>query len=221
MPSAKTDAEYWWYLRFLLFLGLSLSSIAVAGCETTAGTVVLATAGATVAGSYSPNNEIQQVYYVGIFDPQEQLPTAVYRITVHGQSSFISDTKFASGWVPAAFADSLDTRIGFNDAGALTMEGKGGAGVATGRRLMMFGPEGFREAPRDHRLCIVMGSSPQKFFDAVSNGLETIAEVTAEQTTSAATNLILKEMLRLKDERQKLREVNASMESDTTTPSMQ
>jgi hypothetical protein len=45
----------------------------------------------------------------------------------------------------------------------------------------MFGPEGFREAPRDHRLVIVMGSSPQKFFSAVDSALGLVASVTQGQ----------------------------------------
>ena len=55
----------------------------------------------------SPSNEIEQVYYIGIFDPQEQLPPQVYRIRVRGQASAFSRTRFASGWVRAEIADSL------------------------------------------------------------------------------------------------------------------
>ena len=49
----------------------------------------------------------------------------------------------------------------------------------SGRRLMMFGPEGFREAPRNHRLVVVMGSSPEKFFSAVDEALGHLDRVPA------------------------------------------
>jgi hypothetical protein len=42
----------------------------------------------------------------------------------------------------------------------------------------MFGPEGFREAPRDHRLVVVMGSDPSVFFSAVDEALGSVAAVT-------------------------------------------
>lgn len=161
-------------------------------------------------GAHSPTHEIEQTYYVGIFDPQEQVPQAVYRIRVHGQGSFLSQTRFASGWVPASLADSLGTSIGFSkETGNIEFKGKDSetSGPAAGRRLMMFGPEGFREAPKDHRLAIVMGSSPEKFFDAMSDGLAAIAEVKAEARDSTATTLLLDELLSLRDERERLHEV--------------
>ena len=37
----------------------------------------------------------------------EQVPPSVYRVRVKGQASFLSATKFASGWVPADLVDSL------------------------------------------------------------------------------------------------------------------
>jgi hypothetical protein len=35
---------------------------------------------------------------------------------MHGQASFISFAKFASGWVPAGLVDSLGSNISFNKA---------------------------------------------------------------------------------------------------------
>ena len=59
--------------------------------------------------------------------------------------------------------------------------------MLTGRRLVMFGPEGFREAPKDHRLVVVMGSNPDAFFSAVDEALGVVASVT--QGTSAGPSI--------------------------------
>ena len=154
------------------------------GCATPLETAGLA-AGVTAAGAHSPNNEVEQTYYLGVFDPQEQLEPSVYRVRVHGQASAISFTRFASGWIPAAAADSLGTTLRFNaktgteitrtDADDLLSE------LKTGRRLMIFGPEGFREAPADHRLAIVMGSSPEAYFRSIQTALGNSAQLIAER----------------------------------------
>src|SRR6266850_8359765 len=54
------------------------------GCATPLQNAGLA-AGITAAGGRSPGHEIEQVYYLGVFDPQDQVSPAVYRVTVHGQ----------------------------------------------------------------------------------------------------------------------------------------
>lgn len=140
-------------------------------------------AGVTAALGRMPSHEIQQVYYVGVLDARnEQIPPAIYRITVRGQSSFISATRFASGWVPAALVDSLGTRMSFTSDGDLEITGNDeteNAKLTTGRGLMMFGPEGFRRAPRDHRLVLVMASDPSEYFQAIEETLGQIA--TAQQ----------------------------------------
>jgi hypothetical protein len=151
------------------------------GCHTAAETAGLV-AGATATGAISPANEIEQVYYVGTFDPEEQLPPQVYRLRVHGQSSAISGDSFASGWVPAKLIDSLSGRV--------TLDPYGGSGpvitgpssadevnLNVGRRMWMFGPEGFRVAPADYRLAIVMSADPSKYFDAMDQmlGISTLA----------------------------------------------
>ena len=51
---------------------------------------------------------------------------------------------------------------------------------------MMFGPEGFREAPANHRLVVVMGADPSAFFEAVDQTLGVIAQAT--QGISKAAN---------------------------------
>jgi hypothetical protein len=43
---------------------------------------------------------------------------------------------------------------------------------------MLFGPEGFREAPANHRLVIVMGSDPSAFFQGVDQALGIVAQAT-------------------------------------------
>src|SRR5947208_52474 len=99
---------------------LSLAGIVLleSGCATPYQNAALGVAGATVAGAYSPGHEIEQIYYLGVFDPQEQIPPTIYRITVHGQASVISGTEYASGWVPAQLIDSLNSRIN-TDAGGV------------------------------------------------------------------------------------------------------
>ena len=180
------------------------------GCSSPDATIALIGA-TTLVGGQSPAQEIEQVYYIGILDPEEQLPPAVYRITVRGQASALSFTRFASGWAPAAFVDTLNTSISFKEKGGLQIEDKSESdrGLETGRRLVMFGPEGFREAPKDHRLVIVMGSSPEKFFDAVGTGIATVAQVETAQTHDAARTIMLEELLRLQREQNTLKQVQA------------
>jgi hypothetical protein len=159
------------------------------GCATPQQTAGLAIGGVIVAGGQAPTHEIEQIYYLGVFDPQEQLPPTIYRVTVRGQSSFLNTTHFASGWVPARVIDSLGGQVGA-DANANTAATITGADAAhevnlkVGRRLVMFGPEGFREAPRDHRLVILMAADPSKFFDQVDNTLGDISHVTIERNNS-------------------------------------
>ena len=120
-------------------------------------------------------HKLDQVYYLGIFDPHEQLPPSFYRIRVTGRSSFFSNINYAAGWVPAPFIDSLNTQVSFdNETGSLDFkDGETSRQVTleTGRGLMLFGPEGFRPAPRDHRLAVVMSGDPSKFFDSIQEAM--------------------------------------------------
>lgn len=151
------------------------------GCGSTGENVALV-AGITALGAHTPANEIEQIYYLGVFDPQDQLPPMVYRVTVRGQASLISSTKFATGWLPADFVDSLNTDFSFqfdgSGQGPLTLR-QGTQQLAKlkpGRKLTVFGPEGFREVPDDYRLVMVMGTDPSAFFNAVGEALGSIAE---------------------------------------------
>lgn len=130
--------------------------------------------GATVASlaAIAPSNEIEQIYYLGVFDPQEQIPQTIYRIRIHGQASALNQMKFGSGWVKADLVDSLTAQ---NEivAQSSSLAGDGSPvfnemlRTDVQRKLIAFGPEGFRISPKDHRLVVVMGSSPDAFFSAV------------------------------------------------------
>ena len=121
-----------------------------------------------------------------MFDPREQLPPTIYRVRVQGQASGLTWTKFASGWVHADLLDSLSGSISVDKTGVkLGQVAADGDSLAKeldksglNRRLVMFGPEGFREAPKNHRLVVVMGNNPEGFFGAVDRALGTVASVT-------------------------------------------
>lgn len=159
----------------------------LAGCATALQTNSLAAATVSVLG-VSPSTNIGQTYYLGVFDPHEQLPPTIYRLRVQGQASVLSGTRFASGWVRADLVDSLSGRIEIGKNG-VTEDNKSQERYednknALNRRLIMFGPEGFREAPKNHRLVIVMGSSPDAFFGSVDRALGVVAEATQGVSSS-------------------------------------
>jgi len=197
--------------RILAVLLLSLLSVA---CNGTMGAIIGGVVGTTLVGAQSPSHEIEQIYYLGVFDPQEQLPEAIYRITVRGQASIISFTRFASGWVPAAVIDSLGGKVhlsGDRDATDPLTIGQPDAKVVsqlqTGRRLVLFGPEGFREAPRDHRLVIVMGSSPEEFFKAIDGALGEIAQVQLERDNAGLQRELMQALLQLRTDQQAFKDI--------------
>ncbi|MCH7936672.1 MAG: hypothetical protein IH994_06230 [Proteobacteria bacterium] len=205
-----------------------LSVLALAGCDSLEKNIVLGAVGATLYGARTPSHEIQQVYYLGSFDPQEQLPPTIYRVRVHGQASILSSTKFASGWVPAEVVDSLNTNIGFdvNDRKKPNVKITKGeedlSKLETGRRLMQFGPEGFREAPKDHRLVIVMGASPKAFFEGISNALGQVSTLKKERVHSALRTQLFDDLITLRNRQQKLdaleKEISALTAAKGATP---
>lgn len=176
--------------------------------------------GGTLLGAQSPGQEIQQIYYLGVFDPQEQVPPTIYRVRVHGQASAISLMRFGSGWVPAPLIDTLTSRAGFDaaaDRPNLTpaqAEESQLPSLKTGRRLMMFGPEGFREAPKDHRLVIVMGTNPEAFFNAIDTSLEAISDVRREQSDSAVARKLAQAMSQIQSERKRLDDLKKDVAVD-------
>jgi len=203
-----------------VLLPLLISCVVVlSGCETVAARNSTAGITATVALAHLPTSQVQQVYYLGVFDPRDQLPPTIYRVRVRGQASALNQTKFASGWVHSSLVDSLSSSGTYNAsvgelAGKLNGNGSD-RGLLTGRRLLMFGPEGFREAPKDHRLVIVMGSDPQAFFGAVDSALGTVAEVTQGITIGPeVTKALLTEVGRLRSMGKRLAEVSTALDGD-------
>ena len=174
------------------------------GCATNWQTTALGVGAATAVGSYSPANEIDQMYYLGVVDPQGQLPPAFYRIRVKGQASFISGTKFASGWVPAALIDSLGSKISI-DQETSTISGTKAIDdlhsvMRPTRTSLLFGPEGVREAPKDHRLVVVMGTSPEKFFNAIDSVLGDFSSARKDKKQSELNVDLLKALSELRIE---------------------
>jgi hypothetical protein len=203
--------------RLLCGAGLwALIGGGLSACHTTAQTVALSVVSATVIGTRSVGSEIQQTYYLGVFDPQGQVPTQVYRLRVHGQGSAIGFTKFASGWVPAAVADSLGSNINFDKDTANVLIAAAGkdqaANLTTGRRLMLFGPQGFREAPADHRLVIVMGSDPSAYFQGIEQALGQASSAGAKQSNAGLSQTLLKALLDLNAEQTRLNRLSTNLD---------
>lgn len=174
-----------------------------------------AAAGITMSAT-SPLNDLEQTYYLGSFDPAGQLPPSFYRVIVRGQASWLNTTRFASGWIPARYVDSLGSRIHLGDEGNVSVE-KGDedafAELASGRRQMLFGPEGFMESPRDHRLVILMGANPEAFFQAVDAVVGAVSQAQAKARRSNATLDIevFKTLLDVQLRIERLRELQSSL----------
>jgi hypothetical protein len=187
----------------LLFAALLVVAALATGCDPRTRAVSGVAVGTTILGARSPSHEIEQIYYLGVFDPREQVPEAIYRITVRGQASFISFVKFASGWVPAGIVDSLGGSIKMSmqpgsDVSIAGADPQHMSQLQTGRRLVLFGPEGFREAPRDHRLVILMGTSPEEFFKAIDTALGEISQVQLERDNAGIQRELMQAMIALR-----------------------
>ena len=181
-------------------LPVLLITAMVCGCSTVAHTNQAIALAGTVGLSLTPSFDLEQTYYLGSFDPAGQVPPTLYRIRVRGQSSILNSTKFASSWVPAEVVDAL--------TGSATLNVKNGAVTITragltasdnindsGRRLMQFGPEGFRSAPKGHRLVILMGAEPEAVEQAFSSALGTVAMATSGVSGNAVDREALKALL--------------------------
>lgn len=180
------------------------------GCNSLPQNIALGAAITTAVGAVIPGHDIEQVYYLGSFDPQEQVPPALYRVRVRGQASIISWMSFGSGWVPAELIDSLGSSVEINKAdGKIVMTKSGSAQVSKlqiGRRLMQFGPEGFREVPKEHRLVIVMGSNPEKFFAAMDEALGAVSQAKVDQDNGALNRMLFEAAITVRAEKQLLEE---------------
>lgn len=181
--------------------------------------VALVILGTTSCASFGAH-KIHQIYYLGIFDPLEQVPPSLYRIRVRGQADFISRTNYAAGWVPAALVDSLGGSIAFDpESKELRFGPPGGDAkveLETGRRMMLFGPEGFREAPAGHRLAIVMASDPSKFFEAIDDvlGQLSAAKALSQSDPRTSKEAVLDRVLAATRERDALERLDLDVEPE-------
>jgi hypothetical protein len=161
----------------------------------------------------NPSTDIEQVYYLGSFDPRGQFPPSIYRIRVRGQSSILNSTRFASSWVPAEVVDALTGQIGIDPKnGKVSIEQNPSVRASlsdAGRGLLMFGPEGVREAPRGHRLVVIMGASPETVEQAFASALGTVAQVKFGVSGSALDKDLFALLLELGQEREQLKGIEA------------
>lgn len=212
------------FARFLLkrieltFSGALLAVAALlSGCDTTG--TALGVVATTTALAKTPGNELRQVYYLGVFDPQDQMASAIYRVTVHGQASALSRMRFASGWVPANLIDSLGTAIAYDKDkgvyGVSKSEAEGLQSISSHRRMMMFGPEGVVESPENHRLVIVMGQSPDAWFGAIDSALGEIASATSEQKSSQVLIALLSDLNKIQQARRELELLSKPLEVES------
>jgi hypothetical protein len=197
-------------IKFFLLL---VSILITNGCA-----VFGAAIGVTTFIGLTPGHQLGQVFYLGVFDPEEQVPPTVYRITVRGKASSFSKMKFGSGWIAAKLVDSLNTRISSDNASKLDVVQfqKGSteemAAFKAGRRLVMFGPEGFREAPEDHRLVIVMGANPEEYFQAMDSVLGEISQIKQELIGSDVKDILIQAFLNIKTEQEQLKDIKFASE---------
>ena len=72
------------------------------------------------------------------------------------------------------------------------------------KRMFLLGPEGIRISPGGHRLVVVMGSSPEKFFEAVDSALGSLSTAELGKVDAQTRDAITNEYRRLMDERESL-----------------
>ncbi len=195
-------------------LPVLLIAAMVCGCSTVAHTNQAIALAGTVGLSLTPSFDLEQTYYLGSFDPAGQLPPTLYRIRVRGQSSILNSTKFASSWVPAEVVDALTGSAQLDvKSGKVTIESDTAHAKninESGRRLMQFGPEGFRSAPKNHRLVILMGASPETVEQAFSQALGTVAMAASGASGNAVDRDALKALLDMGRDKAKLQALLAA-----------
>lgn len=204
-------------VRLLVLVGVLLC----AGCQSP-GQIAAGIVGGTVAGGIIPGNGLEQIYYLGIFDPRDQIPQTFYRVTVRGQASVINtQTRFASGWVPAALIDGLGTDVDAHlKGGEIKPSGDSTQVpelVSPVKRMFLLGPEGIRVSPASHRLVIVMGSSPEGFFEAVDAALGTLSSAEVSKADGQAQQAITNEYRRLQDELAELQTIRLRMANEAVS----
>src|SRR5262245_17305602 len=94
---------------------------------------------------------IRTTHYLGVFDPQEQVPAELYRIQIDGDASWASNVKYGSGWVPASQADLLTYDVRPNTQGKFEITGGTSApvDVRARRRFFEIGPTGVSTEPEN------------------------------------------------------------------------
>jgi len=156
--------------------GFALILVGAGGCSAPA--IVAGSVFGTIAtssASQSPSDQMKQTYYLGVFDPLNQIEPVLYRVRIRGQASILSTTRFASGWVPADVVDTLKPAELGDDFEVLRFVSADPTFDSTeGRRLRIVGPEGVRQIPRDHRLVIVSGSDSSAFFEAAESAFSQV-----------------------------------------------
>lgn len=185
-PSLRVIGTSW--KRSVSTAAVSALSLLALGCESAGIYTAAGAVGVTIGGHEESGASFEQVYYLGSFDPYGQFDPSLYRVRVRGDTSALAQMKYASGWVPAIAVDSLGTSLALQKDGRVKFQKSeellGDEDVfLEGRKMVMFGPEGFREVPEDHRLVIMMNSDPTDFFKAVQDVLGYIRAVTTESNT--------------------------------------
>lgn len=186
--------------------------VLLAGCaDRTKNTVLVG----SVIAAQAPAQEVEVIYYLGVFDPREQIPPTVYRVRVQGQASLLSFMKFGTGWVRAELIDSLSSggrfeggSIRVDDANSLAAQK-----LETGRRLVLFGPEGFRKAPKDHRLVIVMGSNPDGFFRAMDQSVSVISDAALDKHNNELMTKLFESLVKARAESERLADLQKNVSS--------
>ena len=113
----------------------------------------------------------------------------------------------------------LETRIQFKEKGTelefTTGDASRQAKLTPGRRLMLFGPEGFREAPANHRLVIVMGSNADSYFESIEKVLGAVAAAKREQalTPEERQGDVIKRLLELSEEQGRIQRLKADFDA--------
>jgi uncharacterized membrane protein len=169
-----------------LFKGIAVSAVGIAASQLYAispGSVPWILGGATVVGGATASQRLEQVYYLGTYDPDNRVPPTFFRVRVRGQASFLSRMSFGSGWVPSVIADTLGDNVGTNATDFGVTTGKSPL-VRSGASFLQYGPEGFRVVPDNNRLVIVMGSDPSAFFKMVDTTVASLKGSTQPPASS-------------------------------------
>ena len=67
------------------------------GCGSLEANIVLGAVGGTGLLAQAPGHEIQQVYYLGVFDPHSQAPTEIYTLSLHDALPIFNNVLIITG----------------------------------------------------------------------------------------------------------------------------